>query len=111
MEDAIVVFQFWPTSAPSPLFFCPESGLAAHTATATHLCQGPGPPLHDKLCMAEFTVARVGGGEPLLQAALVYGPQRACAITGRQQTLSTSTLVADSTNGAIAIGKSQTTIG
>lgn len=46
----------------------------------SNLCEGLWPPFDGELCVTEFTVAGVGGGQPLLQAALVHFTQCASAI-------------------------------
>ena len=53
--------------------------------------------------MTELTVAGVGGGQPLLPAALVHFTQRASAVAGREQRLSSSSLVTDPTHTHITV--------
>lgn len=87
-----------PSSGPSLPAFplpTPTSGSQAY------LCEGPGPLLHCKLRVAQLAVAGVGRGEPLLQAALVHGAQRASTATGRQQALPVGSLMADPAEGTI----------
>lgn len=73
-------------------------------APRTDLHQWPGLALHCKPEVAELTVAGVGGGEPVLQAAAVNGPQRPRALAGRQQLLVAAALVADPANGPVIEG-------
>ena len=56
-----------------------QTQACTHPLTLTHshthtryLSERPGPALHSELGVAELAVAGVGGGEPLLQAALVH---------------------------------------
>lgn len=54
--------------------------------------------------MAQLTVAGVGGGEPLLQAALVHRAQSPCAVAGGQKPLAVGPLVADPADWPITGG-------
>lgn len=73
-------------------------------APCTDLHQWPGLALHCKPEVAELTVAGVGGGQPVLQAAAVNGPQRPRTLAGGQQLLVAAALVADPTNGPVIEG-------
>lgn len=75
-----------------------------------YLCERPGPPLDAELCVTELTVAGVGGRQPLLQAALMHRAQRARAVTWRQETLATASLVANAADGTLADAKIKTVI-
>lgn len=71
----------------------------------THLCERPLLALDAELRVAKLTVAGVGRRQPLLQAALVHGALRSCAIARRQQIFTAASLMANTTHGAIADAK------
>ena len=74
------------------------NGEAAAAPGGADLCEGLRPALGGELGVAELAVAGVGGGEPLLQAALVHLAQGARAVAGGQQGLAARPLVADATH-------------
>ena len=67
-----------------------------------YLSERPRPALHSELGVAKLAVAGVGGGEPLLQAALVHRAQGAGAVAGGEQPLLAGALVADPAHGPVA---------
>lgn len=67
----------------------------------SYLCQRSWAALNAEFCVAELTVAGVGGRQPLLQAALVHCAQGSCAVAGRQQTLTAAAFMANAANGTI----------
>ena len=70
----------------------------------TDLYQRPGFALHCKPEVAELAVASVGRGQPVLQAAAVYGPQRPHTLARRKQVFLTAALVADPAHRAVIEG-------
>lgn len=66
-----------------------------------YLCEGLGSPFDGELGVAELTVAGVGGGQPLLQAALVHLTQCPRAAARGEQHFTTGPLVADPTHAFI----------
>lgn len=68
--------------------------------------------LQCKLVVAEFTVAAVGGGEPVLQAGPVHHGQATRAVAGRQQLPRGPAFMADPTERLLAAqtGTQETTV-
>ena len=67
----------------------------AVTRTIGYLCEWLGQPFQGELVVAEFTVAAVGRGEPVLQAGAVNHGQGAGALTRGQQLSGAPPLMAD----------------
>lgn len=66
-----------------------------------YLCKRPGSTLDGKLGVTQLAVAGVGGGKPLLQAALVHCAQGARTVTRGKEALSVTPLMAYPADGAI----------
>lgn len=77
--------------------------------SSVYFCERPGSSLDAELCVTELTVAGVRRRQPLLQTALVHRAQCACAVARGQQTFTAASLVADTTDGAIADTKKRAT--
>lgn len=75
--------------------------------TLSHLCEWLWSSFNSEFCVTEFTVAGVGGRQPLLQAALVHFPQRTGAVAGREQRLPSSSLMTDPTHAHITVEQSR----
>lgn len=77
--------------------------LTAGTGVLQPPSEGLRSPLDGELSVAQLTVAGVGGGQPLLKAALVHFPQSPRAVTGGQQDLPSCAFMADSTHAHITL--------
>lgn len=77
--------------------------LTAWTRVLQPPSEGLWSPLNSEFGVAELTVAGVGGGQPLLKAALVHFTQCPSAVTRGQQNLTTSSFMADPTHAHITL--------
>lgn len=77
--------------------------LTAWTGVLQPPSEGLWSPLNSELGVAELTVAGVGGGQPLLKAALVHFTKCPCAVTRGQEYLPSSSLMADPTHAHVTL--------
>lgn len=85
-----------------------QQQIPLNNPSVTDLCEWLWPSFNGEFCVTEFTVAGVGGGKPLLQAAFVHFPQRARAIARWQQGFPPSSFVTNPTHANVAVqGKSK----
>lgn len=77
--------------------------LAARARVLQPLSEWLWSPFDSELCVTQFTVAGVGGWQPLLQAAFVYFTQSTSAVAGREQRLPSSSLVTNPTHTYITL--------
>lgn len=69
----------------------------------SNLCEWLWSSFNSEFCVTEFTIAGVGGGQPLLQAAFVHFTQRTSAVARWEQRLPSSSLMTDPTHAHVTV--------